>query len=132
MQQHSELWNAIVNYAKAESEALENPKLLVKDYNANKDICSMRCVVAKKAESVLFSLIKDDVKLPKALADFYHASNDRGCSSCWVSSRNTDMHAVCKEKIDRYFEARRLLVKYGLELLERNSKNNCVATLDDG
>lgn len=42
---------------------------------------------------------------------------DRGCSSCWLSSRVVKAHPECEKKIEEFFKAREALYVQGLELL---------------
>jgi hypothetical protein len=41
---------------------------------------------------------------------------DPGCSTCWCTSRVDDTHPECKAKIKEWFEAREVLITFGLKL----------------
>jgi len=104
----------IKEYALAFQAAEANAKEMTK-FNPNTKLCVKRMDRVAEAESALFNLPLTE-NLPKPLVDFFIAELDKGCDSCWLSSRKDTKHEICMAKISRWFKTHDLLVEYGLTL----------------
>lgn len=78
--------------------------------------------VLGEAESRLFALDPND-DIPKPLKDFLIANKDKGCHSCWFSSKMIKQHPECSEKINRWFDTRQKLMSFARELDNGNVVN---------
>lgn len=72
------------------------------------DICAAKMVALKNAEKLLFSYT-DHPDAPEGLKRWARAEADKGCRSCWLSSRIDKQHPECQAKIKEWFAAREAL-----------------------
>lgn len=108
--------NAIIKeYAVAHLAADDNPKLLIKNPVKYTLLCNARMFrIALIDEAILNIGEREDA--PIELKNFLIAEADKGCPSCWISSKKNNNHADCQKKIDRWFETRQKLIELGKSL----------------
>jgi len=114
--------NQIISlWAIAEVEAEKNPSLMLAsrpvNFKATQEFCIRQMQELEKATLRLLSL-EGQSDLPLPLLVFFEANNDKGCDSCWLSSRKGKNHPDCNIKIDQWFDARDKLTAYGLDNIE--------------
>lgn len=104
----------IARWARALRDAKENPKLLLEGKGKE---AHRRMDVLHEAELAIRSLRWAD-GVPSEATGYIEADIDRGCGSCWLSSRRISNHPDCEMKINRYFARRDMLEAYGLGIPE--------------
>ena len=82
-------------------------------------LCTERMEECATADRELFERDGRDVERPRPLDLFFAAERDKGCLSCWVTSRSRTPHPECQEKIRRWFDCREALLAYVREILVR-------------
>ena len=113
----NEVQMALRRYALAHKLAEENPRLLLDAKTAAEctrvsKLCSQRMDECHAADDALMVFVDHPLATP-ALKAFAAADSDKGCSSCWLSSKSNKDHPDCECKIYRWFECREALVTEG-------------------
>lgn len=101
----------IKEFAMAQIAASENPEMLLRDHS-NVEECERRMERLFAAEDAL-EKVKNP---PQVLQDFLAAAADPGCTKCMLSSKRSNDHPECTEKIARFFETKDALVEFGRNL----------------
>ncbi len=117
MKEKDEIIECIAAWAIAKDAAKDNANLLLKNWAANEKECIRRMKEIDCREEDLFRL-SSRVNLPAPLVRYINARDDRACSRCWSSSSGPH-HQECRDKIDEFFMAESLLIRYGLSFTQR-------------
>lgn len=110
--------DVLVRWHAAHKAAEDNPKKLLaartaEDSTRVSDECAALMESLGEAEAALFKLKElpaDEV--PPLLTLFLGREADKGCPSCWVSSRIQKSHPECQFKISEWFGYREALLLY--------------------
>jgi hypothetical protein len=113
----SEIDEAIARYARSHKDAEDNPRLMIESRGAAASLCEIKMKRLMAAEAAMRAM-RGRLGLPRPLLDFLEADDDKGCTSCWMSSKRRGNHPECEAKITRWFAARAALVEHGLAIKE--------------
>jgi hypothetical protein len=111
----------IIEYADALKHAAEGAWgtwPIVLDHAVNR--CTPQMARFNNAEHAILAL-SGRSDLPEPVVAFIAASADSGCPLCWVSSNKEPNHPECSDKIERFFDARDALKRYGESLIHKVS-----------
>ena len=114
MNEGNQVLDRIIAWGHAHAAVRDNTNLLLKNWEANHELCAHRMKVLEEAENEMLAL-SGRTDLPPALVRYINAKDDSGCSQCWYSSRHNLNHPDCQAKIQEYFLAREHLEQFALQ-----------------